>query len=130
MEGRRTQIQGLRAYEQGGFSALVKYFAKETYVKVDVAHRVLVYTTPYRGSPVMRAISRGFALAGLADKVGNLISKGDLAEAMAEQDLSVTYDPYTESILAEVMSSQQTESRLESAPRFIRPKKKKKLLYK
>jgi hypothetical protein len=29
-----------------------------------------------------------------------------------------------------VMSSQQTESKLESAPRFIRPKKKKKLLYK
>ena len=43
------------------------------------------------------------------------------------QTPDVTYDPYTESILAEVMSSQQTESKLESAPRFIRPKRKKRL---
>lgn len=59
--------------------------------------------------------------------VGDL--KGDVAEGMAEESRFVTYDKYTESILAEVMSSQQTESKLESAPRFIRPKKKKKLLY-
>jgi hypothetical protein len=57
--------------------------------------------------------------------VGEL--KGDVAESMAEQSRNVTYDKYTESILAEVMSSQQTESKLESAPRFIRPKKKKRL---
>lgn len=53
-----------------------------------------------------------------------------ISDAMNSQTPDVTYDKYTESILAEVMSSQQTESKLESAPRFIRPKKKKKLLYK
>ena len=57
--------------------------------------------------------------------VGEL--KGDVAESMSEQSAYVTYDKYTESILVEVMSSQQTESRLESAPRFIRPKKKERL---
>ena len=63
------------------------------------------------------------------DLRSNLLS-GDIAEAEFERSLGITYDPYTESILAEVMSSQQTESKLESAPRFIRPKKKKKILYK
>jgi len=53
-----------------------------------------------------------------------------VSDAMNPQTPDITYDKYTESILAEVMSSQQTESKLESAPRFIRPKKKKKLLYK
>jgi len=53
-----------------------------------------------------------------------------LGDKMNPQTPDVTVDKYTESILAEVMSSQQTESKLESAPRFIRPKKKEKLLYK
>jgi len=48
-----------------------------------------------------------------------------VGDKINSQTPDVTYDVYTESILAEVMSSQQTESRLESAPRFIRPKKKK-----
>ncbi len=48
-----------------------------------------------------------------------------VGDKISSQTPDVTYDPYTESILAEVMSSQQTESKLESAPRFIRPKKKK-----
>jgi hypothetical protein len=59
--------------------------------------------------------------------VGEL--KGDVAESMSEQSAYITYDKYTESILAEMMSSQQIESRLESAPRFIRPKKKEKIIY-
>ena len=46
---------------------------------------------------------------------------------MNPQTPDVVVDKYTESILAEVMSSQQTESKLESAPRFIRPKKKERL---
>lgn len=53
-----------------------------------------------------------------------------LGDKMNSQTPDVIVDKYTESILAEVMSSQQTESRLESAPRFIRPKKKEELLYK
>ncbi len=53
-----------------------------------------------------------------------------VGDKLNSQTPDVTYDQYTESILAEVMSSQQTESKLESASRFIRPKKKKKLLYK
>jgi len=53
-----------------------------------------------------------------------------VGDKLNPQTPDVTYDLYTESILAEVESSQQTESRLESAPSFIRPKKKKKLLYK
>ena len=56
-------------------------------------------------------------------------NRGDMAEGLAEEQLGITYDPYTESILAEVESSQQTERKLESASSFIRPKKKKKLLY-
>ena len=58
------------------------------------------------------------------------LAAGYVAERMADQGRHVTYDKYTESILAEVMSSQQTERKLESASSFIRPKKKKKLLYK
>jgi len=53
-----------------------------------------------------------------------------VSDAMNEQTPDVTYDLYTESILAEVMSSQPTESKLELTPRFIRPKKKKKIIYK
>ena len=53
-----------------------------------------------------------------------------VSDAMNEQTVDVTYDKYTESILAEIKSSQQIESKLESAPSFIRPKKKKKSLYK
>ena len=60
--------------------------------------------------------------------VGDL--KGDVAERMSEQSAHITYDKYTESILAEIQSSQQIESKLESAPRFIRPKKKKEIMYK
>lgn len=55
------------------------------------------------------------------------IAAGYVAERMAEKDRHVIYDKYTESILAEVMSSQQTESKLESAPSFIRRKKRKQL---
>jgi len=50
-----------------------------------------------------------------------------VGDKLNSQTPDVTYPTYTESILAEVMSSQQTESKLESAPRFIRPKKKKRL---
>ena len=50
-----------------------------------------------------------------------------VGDKINSQTPDVTYDVYTESILAEVMSSQQTESKLESAPRFIRPKRKKRL---
>lgn len=53
-----------------------------------------------------------------------------VSDTLNPQSPAVVVDTYTESILAEVMSSQQTESKPESAPRFIRPKKKKKLLYK
>ena len=52
-----------------------------------------------------------------------------LGDKMNPQTPDVVVDKYTESILAEVMSSQQTESKLGSAPSFIRPKKKE-LLYK
>jgi hypothetical protein len=55
------------------------------------------------------------------------LSPGVEAEGQVEIDQTIVYDPYTESILAEVESSQQTESKLESAPRFIRPKKNKRL---
>ena len=53
-----------------------------------------------------------------------------VADTLDPQTPDVAVDKYTESILAEVTSSQQTESKLESASRFIRPKKKKELLYK
>ena len=69
------------------------------------------------GSPYTDPVSQGVPVSIVSD-------------AMNSQTPDVTYDPYTESILAEMMSSQQIESRRESAPRFIRPKKKKKLLYK
>lgn len=52
-----------------------------------------------------------------------------LGDKLNPQTPDVVVDKYTESILAEVMSSQQTESKLGSAPSFVRPKKKKKLLY-
>ena len=80
--------------------------------------------------PAARAITRFLTLAEIGAKLQPYYHKGDMAEGMAEESLGITYDPYTESILAEVESSQQTESRLESAPSFIRPKKKKELLYK
>jgi len=51
-------------------------------------------------------------------------------DAMNSQTPDVVYDKYTMSILAEAMSYQQPKSKRESAPRFIRPKKKKELLYK
>lgn len=66
----------------------------------------------------------------VADPVMHGVPVAIISDAVNPQTPDVTYDKYTESILAEVMSSQQSESRLESAPRFIRPKKKKKLLYK
>jgi len=50
-----------------------------------------------------------------------------LGDKVNSQTPDVVVDKYTESILAEVMSSQQTERKLESAPRFIRPKKKERL---
>lgn len=62
--------------------------------------------------------------------IGTDLAQGYVAERMAEQSRSITYDKYTESILAEAMSYQQPKSKRESAPRFIRPKKKKELLYK
>lgn len=58
------------------------------------------------------------------------LAAGYVSERMSEISNHITYDKYTESILAEAMSSQQPKSKLESAPRFIRPKRKKKLLYK
>ena len=58
------------------------------------------------------------------------LAQGYVAERMAEKSKSITYDKYTESILAEAMSYQQPKSKRESAPRFIRPKKKKERLYK
>ncbi len=73
--------------------------------------------------PAAGRIIRLMSLAELGSKLpmGN---KGDVSEGQLEHSLNVTYDPYIESILAEVMSSQQTERKLESAPKFIRPKKR------
>ena len=62
--------------------------------------------------------------------VATVLAAGYVAERMAETSRHITYDKYTESILAEAMSSQQPKSKPVSAPRFIRPKKKKKSLYK
>lgn len=50
---------------------------------------------------------------------------GYVAERMAEESHDVTYDEYTESILTEDESSQQSERKLESASKFIRPKKRR-----
>ena len=72
----------------------------------------------------IRALANVMILAPLKNKVYDY-----LASAMNPQSPDVVHDKYTESILAEVMSSQQTESKRESAPRFIRPKKKKDLRY-
>jgi len=52
-----------------------------------------------------------------------------VADKLDPQTPDVVVDIITESILEEVVSSQQAESNLESAPRFIRPKKKKKIIY-
>ena len=101
------------------------------FVTIADASLTVVLPMATRGMTVGRALSRSISVLKMTRKSAEMeMSKGDHAEGMAELDLSVTYDPYTESILAEVMSSQQTESKLESAPRFIRPKKKKKLLNK
>ena len=54
------------------------------------------------------------------------LAVGYVSERMGEISKDITYDKYTESILAEAMSYQQPKSKRESAPRFIRPKKKKK----
>ncbi|AXF52221.1 MAG: hypothetical protein [Circular genetic element sp.] len=53
-----------------------------------------------------------------------------IGDKMDPQTPGVTYDRMTESIVAEVMSYQQPKSKLQSAPKFIRPKKKKKIIYK
>lgn len=52
----------------------------------------------------------------LIDYVGDKINS---------QTPGVTYDRFTESIVAEVMSYQEPKSRQQSASKFIRPKKKK-----
>lgn len=57
------------------------------------------------------------------------LAAGYVSERMAEQSKHITYDKYTESILAEAMSSQQPKSKRVSASRFIRPKKKKSSVY-
>ena len=57
------------------------------------------------------------------------LAAGYVSERMAEMSKHITYDKYTESILAEAMSSQQPKSKRESASKFIRSKKKKELLY-
>lgn len=57
------------------------------------------------------------------------LAVGYVSERMAEQGRHITYDKYTESILAEAMSSQQPKGKRESAPRFIRPKKRTSLSY-
>ena len=58
------------------------------------------------------------------------IAAGYVSERMAEISKHITYDKYTESILAEAKSYQQPKRKLESAPRFIRPKRKTSSLYK
>jgi len=79
--------------------------------------------------PAARPIIKFLTITEIGAQL-HMDNRGDVSEGLAEASLDITYDPYIESILAEVESSQQTESKLESAPRFIRPKKKKKLLYK
>jgi hypothetical protein len=72
----------------------------------------------------VRALFNVMIVAPLKNKVYDY-----LGSKMNPQSPDVVHDKYSESILAEVMSSQQTESKRESAPRFIRPKKKKDLRY-
>lgn len=132
VSGRRKIIQENRfrsARETRGFVG--EFGARfHEFVAVSDAQMSVIIPLATRGTAVGSAVSKLVTLLKLTRKTADMyMSKGDIAEAMAEQDLSVTYDPYTESILAEVMSSQQTESKLVSAPSFIRPKKKKKLLY-
>ena len=79
--------------------------------------------------PAARQLIRLMNVAEMGARLRMDENKGDIAEGLAQESLNITYDPYTESILAEAMSSQQPKSRRESASKFIRPKKKKELLY-
>ena len=98
---------------------------------LDTGRRVHeVFSGPDIGSQEYHQ-ERGFNKDGsVYDPSHNAVPDSIVNDAKNEQTPDVVYDPYTESILAEMMSSQQIESKRESAPRFIRPKKKKKIIYK
>lgn len=53
-----------------------------------------------------------------------------VGDKLNPQTPDVTYDQYTESIVDEVMSYQEPQSNSQSARKFIRPKKKEKIIYK
>ena len=97
----------------------------QTQINTGEAAKALVFAvSSVSGVGPIRAVANMMIIAPLKHKVYDY-----LGSRMDPQTPSVVHDKYSESILAEVVSSQQTESKLESAPRFIRPKKKKKLLY-
>lgn len=85
--------------------------------------RGLSLVTAFGGGPIT-LVGKVFVVQPLKHMVYDY-----LGNKLDPQSHDVVYDKCTESILAEVMSSQQTESRRESAPRFIRPKKRKKIIY-
>lgn len=103
---------------------------------VDISQHI---NKPLKPENVKRAASLGLkATGGIGAFAANAFIIQPLkyalydyvADKLDPQTPDVVVDMITESILAEVKSSQQTESKPESAPSFIRPKKKKKLLYK
>ena len=107
----------------GGSSVDISHHINKPITKAN-AMRAASTVTAFAGGPLSLTV-RLFLMQPLKYAVYDYV--GDVFNS---QTPDVKVDLYTESILAEVMSSQQTESKLESAPRFIRPKKRKKLLYK
>ena len=72
----------------------------------------------------IRALANVMIVAPLKHKVYDY-----LGSKLDPQGPDIVHDKYSESILAEAMSYQQPKRRHESAPTFIRPKKKKVLVY-
>ncbi|MBA7543187.1 hypothetical protein ES705_35517 [subsurface metagenome] len=100
---------------------------------VNISHHV---NKPVTLSNAMRGVSAAGSFAGGPGAIAlKLFIVQPLKHALYDyigdklnsQTPVVTYDKYTESIVAEVMSYQQPKSKLQSALKFIRPKKKKKL---
>ncbi|MBA7543199.1 hypothetical protein ES705_35529 [subsurface metagenome] len=102
---------------------------------VDISHRI---NKPITRENAMRAASLGMkAAGGIVPFTVHAFILQPLKYALIDyvsqkidpQTSNVVFDKYTESIVAEALSYQQPKSKLQSASKFIRPKKKE-IIYK
>lgn len=97
---------------------------------LDTSRRVeKLVSGPDIGSPEYHR-ERGYNPDGTRyDPNHRIVPQEIMRDAENPQSPDIVYDKYTMSILAEAMSYQLPKSKRESASKFIRPKKKKELLY-